>query len=190
LKTQPEPIFRFRLGDRCADYDRPMLAGSFLDVLSRFVRIASYVAIVFIVAGLIGLLTDLVHDESKVQATRFPDPGAGGQVVVATVDIEAPNPSAAVEKIREGEHAGGREVIDDVGDVLMSPFTWLIPSSDGAVRKLLYSALALFVYGFLLQMLADFLKREADGQRRADRAAREAKLAEERRRSGSYVSPA
>lgn len=166
-----------------------MLAGSFIEVLGRLVRLASYVAVLFIVAGLIGLLTDEVRDTSTVQATRIPDPGSGRQVV-QQVDIEAPNPPADIEKIRESEHTGGREVIDDAGDFLMGPFTWLIKGSDGAVRKLLYSALALFVYGFLLQMLADFMRREADGQRRADRAAQEAAAAEERRKSGTFVSPA
>jgi hypothetical protein len=166
-----------------------MLAGSFFDVLGRLVRLASIVAVFFIVAGLFGLLTDEVRDTSKVQATRIADPGSG-QVVTESIDIEAPNPSLTIEKVRESEHTNGREVIDDVGDVLMGPFTGLIPSSDGAVRKLLYSAIALLLYGFLLQVLADYMKREADGQRRADRAAREAKAAEERRKAGNYVSPA
>lgn len=166
-----------------------MLAGSFFEVLARLVRLASIVAVVFIVAGLIGLLTDEVRDTSKVQSTRIQDPGTG-QTVTRTIDIEAPKPSAAIEKIREQEHTAGREVIDDVGDVLMGPFTWIIKGSDGAVRKLLYSALALILYGFLLQMLADFMRREADGQRRAERAAQEAAAAEERRKSGQFISPA
>jgi hypothetical protein len=166
-----------------------MVAGSLFDALGRLIRLASFVAVAVIVAGLIGLLTDEVQDTSKVQSTRITDPGTG-QVATQTVDIEAPKPSPAIEKVREDEHSGGREAIDDAGDVLMGPFTFLIKGSDGAVRKLLYSAIALFLYGFLLQMLADFMRREADGQRRADRTAREAKEAEERRRSGSYVSPA
>ena len=166
-----------------------MLAGSFFEVLARLIRLASIVAVLFIVAGLIGLLTDEVRDTSKVQSTRIQDPGTG-QTVTQTIDIEAPKPSAAIEKIREQEHTGGREVIDDVGDVLMGPFTWILKGSDGAVRKLLYSALALILYGFLLQMLADFLRREGDSQRRADKAAQEAAAAEERRKSGQFISPA
>jgi hypothetical protein len=166
-----------------------MFAGSFFQVLSRLIRLTSYVAIAFIIAGLLGLLTDLVRDTSKVQATRIPDPGSG-RVVTQTVDVEQPNPPAAVEKVRQDEHTAGREVIDDVGDVLMSPFTFLIKGSDGAVRKLLYSALALILYGFLLQLLADFLRRESDASRRAAISAKEQAEAEERRKSGTYVSPA
>src|SRR5436189_202076 len=118
-----------------------MLAGSFLEVLSRFVRLFSIVACLFIVAGLIGLLTDEVRDTSTVQATRFPDPGSSAPPVTVSVDIESPKPSAAVETVRESEHTGGREVIDDANDVLLGPFTFLIKGSDGAVRHLLYSAL-------------------------------------------------
>src|SRR4051794_5397420 len=108
-----------------------MLAGSFLDVLARFIRVFSIVACLFILAGLIGLLTDEVRDTSTVQAQRFGDPASGGQPVYVSIDIEAPNPSPTVETFREQEHTGGREVIDDVNDVLLAPFTFLIEGSDG-----------------------------------------------------------
>jgi hypothetical protein len=166
-----------------------MLAGSFLDVLARFVRLFSILAVVFVVAGLIGLLTDEVRDTSEVQATRIIDPGTG-RTVTEKVDIESPAPPLAVEKVRQEEHTGGREFIDDVGDVLMNPFTFLIEDSDGAVRHLLYAAIALILYGFLLQVLADFIRRQSDGSRRAARDAKERAAAEERRKSGNYASPA
>jgi hypothetical protein len=166
-----------------------MLAGSFLDVLSRFIRVFSYVAIVFLVAGLIGLLTDEVRDTSKVQATVIVDPGTAA-TATQEIDIEQPAPSLAIERLRQQEHTGGREFIDDVGDVLMSPFTFLIKGSDGAVRHLLYAALALLLYGFLLQVLADFIRRQSDGSRRASRSAKDQADAEERRKSGQYASPA
>jgi hypothetical protein len=167
-----------------------MLTGSFLDVLARLIRIFSVVACLFIVAGLIGLLTDEVRDTSTVQATKFPDPGSAAQPVVVNVDIESPNPSASVEAIREQEHTGGREFIDDVNDVLLAPFTFLIQGSDGAVRHLLYAALGLIFYGLLLQVLADWLRKQSDGARRAARLAQEKAAAEERRKSGHYISPA
>ncbi|MEA2497445.1 MAG: hypothetical protein QOJ29_5356 [Thermoleophilaceae bacterium] len=165
-----------------------MFAGSFLEVALRLLRLASFVAVAFIVAGLIGFLTDEVRDTSTVQATRIPDPGSG-RVVTTTVDISEPDPSPAIEKVREDEHAGGREVIDDVGDVLMAPFSFLIKDSRGSVKRLLYSALALLLYGLLLQLLADFMRRQSDGSRRAAFAAREKADADERRKSGTYASP-
>jgi hypothetical protein len=167
-----------------------MLTGSFLEVVSRFIRIFSIVACLFIVAGLIGLLTDEVRDTSSVQATSLPDPGSTAQPVAVTVDIESPKPSPAVEAIREQEHTSGREVIDDVNDVLLGPFTFLIEGSDGAVRHLLYAALGLFFYGFVLQVLADWMRRQSDGARRAAIAAQQEAEAEKRSKSGTYISPA
>jgi hypothetical protein len=163
-----------------------MFAGSFLEVLARLIRIFSVVACIFIVAGLIGLLTDLVRDTSKVQATRFTENGA----VTVSVDVESPKPSPAVEAIREQEHTSGREFIDDVNDVLLGPVTFLIKGSDGAVRHLLYAAIGLFFYGFLLQVLADWMRKQSDASRRAARTEKERAEAEERKRSGNYVSPA
>jgi hypothetical protein len=169
-----------------------MLAGSFIEVLSRFVRLASYVAVAFIVAGLIGFLTDEVRDSSTVNATRDITvlPGQPAQTQTVSIDITEPDPSPAVEKLREGQHTSGREFIDDVGDLLMTPFARIASGSKGWVQRLLDSALALLFFGFLGQMLADFMRRESDGARRAAIAAREREAAEERRRSGSFVSPA
>ena len=166
-----------------------MLAGSFLEVIARFIRIASIVAVIFVVAGLIGFLTDEVRNTSVAQATRIPDPGSG-RVITSTADLAEPSPPAAIEKLREQNHTGGREFIDDVGDVLMAPFGFLIEGSQAWVKRLLYSALALLLYGFLGQVLADAIRKGSDGSRRAARVEREREEAEERKRTGSYVSPA
>jgi hypothetical protein len=166
-----------------------MLAGSFLDVLARFVRLASILAALFILAGLIGFLTDTVRNTSISQATRIPDPGSG-RIVTTTADLAEPNPPAAIEKLREANHTKAREVIDDVGDVMMAPFGFLIDGSEAWVKRLLYSALALLVYGLLGQVLANALVKSSDGARRAEVAERERKAAEERKRTGSFASPA
>ena len=166
-----------------------MAPGSFMGFLSRVVRIASIVAVLFIVAGLLGFLTDTVRDTSTVQATRIPDPGSG-RVVTVTIDISQPDPPASVEKLREAQHTKAREFIDDVGDVLMRPFSWISSGSDAWVQRLLYSALALLFYGFLLQVLADYMRRLSDGERRAEFTKREQEAAEERKRTGTYASPA
>lgn len=166
-----------------------MAPGSFMGFLSRIVRLASIVAVVFILAGLLGFLTDSVRDTSKVQATRIPDPGSG-RVVTVTVDISQPDPPASIEQVREGQHTSAREVIDDVGDVLMRPFSWIANGSDPWVQRLIYSVLALIFYGLLLQVLADYMRKLSDGERRADATKREQAAAEERKRTGTYASPA
>src|SRR5262249_26355685 len=106
--------------------------------IARLVRVCSILAVLFIVAGLIGFLVDEVRDTSQVQATRIPDPGTG-RVVTVTVDISQPDPPAVVEAARDKQHTSGREFIDDVGDVLMAPFTWIASGASPAGQRLLYS---------------------------------------------------
>src|SRR4051794_17579774 len=149
-----------------------MLAGSFLEVVSRLVRIASVVAVAFILAGLIGFLTDEVRNTSIQQATRIPDPGSG-RVVTSISDLTEPNPPARIEGLRQQNHTKGREFIDDAGDILMAPFGFLINGSQAWVKRLLYSVLALILYGFLAQMLADLIRRQSSGSKRAAMAAKE-----------------
>jgi hypothetical protein len=129
-----------------------------------------------------------VNDSSKVSASRITLLGNTGEPVV--VDITQPDPPPAVEKLREAKHTKAREVIDDVGDVLMSPFTWIADGRAVWVQRLLYSALALLVYGVFGLYLADRLRRWADQLRRQIITDAEEKAAAERRSSGSYASPA
>jgi hypothetical protein len=166
-----------------------MLSARLFGVLSTVVRIASYLAIFFIFAGLLGFLTDEVRDTSKVQATRIQSPGETGPTTV-TVDISQPDPPASVEAIREDQHSSAREVIDDVGDVLAGPFSWIADGSDPWVRRLLYSALGLLLYGFGGQILADWLRRLSEDSRRRLRTEQAEAVAKERRASGTYESPA
>jgi hypothetical protein len=162
---------------------------SVLGLLSRLAGLASIVAVALIVAGLLGLLTDEVRNTAKVQATRVQSPGQTGATTVL-VDITQPNPAATVERARERQHTSAREAIDDAGDVMMAPFTSIAKGSEPWVRRVLYSALAVLLYGFLLQVLADKLKRLAEESRRRAFLAREADAAAKRKESGTYVSPA
>jgi hypothetical protein len=162
---------------------------SVFGLLSRLARLASIVAVVLIVAGLLGLLTDEVRGTSKAEATRVQSPGETAATTVL-VDITQPDPAATVEKARERQHTSAREAIDDAGDVLMAPFTWIAKGSEPWVRRLLYSALALLLYGLLVQMLADKMRRLAEESRRRAFADREADAAAKRKESGTYASPA
>jgi len=164
------------------------MAASLFRGFGSLIRIVSIVAVVFVVAGLIGFLTDQVRDASEVSATRISSV-QGGQTAVV-VDITDPDPSPFVERVREREHTDAREFIDDANDVLLKPFTWIGQDRQVWVQRLICSGLALFCYGFLLQLLADRLRRLGDQARREAIAAAEQKAAEERRASGTYASPA
>jgi hypothetical protein len=152
--------------------------------------LASVLATAFIGAGLIGFLTDEVRSSSDAGAARITFQLGDGTTVTRTVPISLPNPRPEVERLREAKHTGAREVIDDVGDVLMSPFSWIAIGSDPWVRRLLYSGMALLIYGLLGSMLAGKLRRWADGARRGAIAHAEEDAAAKRKESGTYLSPA
>src|SRR5207248_9734546 len=101
-----------------------MVGSSLLRGTSTVVRLASIAAVLFVLAGLIGFLTDEVKDSSKVSPARISQI-TGGAPAPESVDISQPTPSAFVEHVREAEHTSAREFIDDVGDVLMSPAGWI-----------------------------------------------------------------
>jgi len=70
------------------------------------------------------------------------------------------DPSPEQERARERAHSGARELVDDVNDVLLSPFA---PLSEKAisrwVRRSIPAVIALLVYGFGLSVLARFARR-------------------------------
>lgn len=65
------------------------------------------------------------------------------------------DPSPTQERAREAAHSDVREVIDDVDDVLVAPFAWIVSGSGNAwVRRGVPALLALLVYGIGLSFLA------------------------------------
>jgi hypothetical protein len=159
-----------------------------LRLFATVLRTASIVAVVLVAAGLIGFLTDEVRNSSDASATRITI--VQGEPKTVTIDITQPDPPPSVERLREQKHSSAREVIDDANDMLLRPFSWIAQESDPWVQRLLYSALALLIYGFLVYFLADRLHRLSEQIRREAISAAEARAAREQRESGTYVSPA
>ena len=61
---------------------------------------------------------------------------------------KVPNPPRAVEKLRQQEDDKFHEFVDDVDDVLLSPFTGITHSHNIWLRRVVPLALALLIYGF------------------------------------------
>lgn len=74
----------------------------------------------------------------------------------------------ANEAARERAHGDVREVIDDADDILLSPFADLVDSSSAWVNRGIPALIGLFVYGFLLSLLANYA-RGLSGTRRSSR---------------------
>lgn len=70
------------------------------------------------------------------------------------------DPSPEQERARERAHSGARELVDDVNDVLLSPFAPLSEKASSRwVRRSVPALIALVVYGFGLGVLARFAGR-------------------------------
>jgi hypothetical protein len=67
------------------------------------------------------------------------------------------DPSPDQERAREKQHGAVREFVDDVNDVLLSPFAGITDSSGSKwVRRSIPALIALLVYGFGLGFIARF----------------------------------
>jgi predicted PurR-regulated permease PerM len=78
----------------------------------------------------------------------------GGENVKAENLTKLPNPPRSVEKLREKENDGFHEVVDDIDDVLLSPFTSISSSSNIWVRRIIPGLIGLLLYGIGLMYLA------------------------------------
>jgi hypothetical protein len=72
---------------------------------------------------------------------------AGQAGVKGESATKVPDPPRAVEKVREQENDKFHEFVDDVDDVLLSPFTGIVDSNSIWVRRLVPLGLALLIYG-------------------------------------------
>jgi hypothetical protein len=118
--------------------------------LAAVVRWASLIACAFVLLGFAFFVVNQTSTASKNQVTAI----TGGNNVKAESATKVPNPSPAVEKVREQENDPFHEFVDDVNDVLLAPFTGIINSDSIWVIRLFTAGLALLIYGLLGQYLA------------------------------------
>ena len=85
-----------------------------------------------------------------------------------TGGFTATSPSPAGERERERRHGQPREMIDDVNDVLLSPFAGVSESAkSGWTRRGVPALIGLAVYGFGLGYLARFMTARGGSPRAA-----------------------
>ena len=120
-------------------------------MLARPLRIAAVTATIFVVLGWSLFAVDQIRGASHASV-------AG----IAGAPTTFPNPSPRQEKARERLHSKPREFVDDVNDVLLSPFTGVVAHSNSQwVRVTIPALLALLVYGFGGGFLARFASGRA-----------------------------
>jgi hypothetical protein len=112
-------------------------------VIAPILRWAAIISSSFIVLSFLFFATDQTSNASKNSVA-----GITGQSNVKDESItKLPNPPGSVEKVRERENDGFHEFVDDVDDVLLSPFTSISNSNSIWIRRIVPGLIALLLYG-------------------------------------------
>lgn len=112
-------------------------------MIAAVLRWAAIISSSFIALSFLFFATDQTSTASKNSVA-----GITGQSNVKAESVtKLPNPPASVEKMRAAENDGFHEFVDDVDDVLLSPFTSISNSDSIWVRRTVPALIALLLYG-------------------------------------------
>ena len=112
-------------------------------MIAALLRWASIFACAFVTLSFLYFAVDQTSNASNNSVRQITNKSS----VKAESITKLPNPPPAVEKLRQQENDKFHEFVDDVDDVLLSPFTGISNSSSIWVRRLIPLGLALLIYG-------------------------------------------
>jgi len=124
--------------------------------MASLVRLAAVIAAAFVAISFLLFAVVELRDSSEGQIQKIDGTAATKNL---ETDVQRPNPEPAVERVRENNHTTLREGIDDVNDVLVSPFTGFAEFESVWGGRFLALVLGLLVYGGGGLMLANFLPK-------------------------------
>jgi hypothetical protein len=121
--------------------------------MGSLIHLVAVVLSGFVLVGFAFFAVDELDRGSKTQQRAL---GSGSSSEVIPI---APTP--ADEAAREAAHGDLREVVDDVNDVLLGPFSDIVdPNDDVWFARGVPTILALLLYGFGLGFLANMLPKQ------------------------------
>ena len=123
-------------------------------MIARVVTWVSTIAALVLVASFGLFALDQARDGSKQQVAKL---GEKLEPTNAATNVNQADPSPRTERARERKHGDVREAIDDVNDVLVSPFVGIASSDDIWVQRGVPSLIALLLFGVGLRILAGYL---------------------------------
>jgi hypothetical protein len=123
-------------------------------VIARLVTWVSTIAALVIVISFALFAIDQARDGSKQQVAKL---GSKLEPTNAATNVNQADPSPLAERAREKKHGDVREAIDDVNDVLVSPFSGVVDSNSIWVQRGVPSLIALLLFGVGLRILATYL---------------------------------
>jgi hypothetical protein len=123
-------------------------------VIARLVTWVSTIAALVVVISFALFAIDQARDGSKQQVAKL---GSKLEPTNAATNVNQADPSPLAERAREKRHGDVREAIDDVNDVLVSPFSDVVDSKSIWVERGVPSLIALLLFGVGLRILATYL---------------------------------
>jgi hypothetical protein len=123
-------------------------------VISRLAVWVSTIASLVLIASFGLFAIDQARDGSKQQVAKL---GEKLEPTNAATNVNQADPSPRTERARERQHGDVREAIDDVNDVLVSPFSSLADSKSIWAQRGLPTLIALLLFGVALRILAGYL---------------------------------
>ena len=125
-------------------------------MISRIAVWASTLAALVLLASFGLFAVDQAQNGSKHQVAKL-----GSEIEntapAAAANVNLPNPSPKTERQRERLHGQPREAIDDVDDVLVSPFTGVVNSKSIWAQRGIPTLIAFLLFGVGLRVLAGYL---------------------------------
>jgi hypothetical protein len=122
--------------------------------MGSIIRLAAVVMSGLVLAGFALFALDELDRGSKTQQQTLANELQGVPEDLAPISREAGDEAA-----REAAHSGPREMIDDVNDVLLSPFVDVVESQNSWVARGVPTLLALLLYGLGFGLLANMLPK-------------------------------
>lgn len=122
-------------------------------MVSSLLKLASFLCALVLVLSFAAFASDQAGSGSKATVAKIANADASEQPPQIS-NIDAPNPNAGTERIREKRHGALREKLDDANDALVAPFKGASGSKSIWTQRIVSSLLAFVVFALGLGYLA------------------------------------
>ena len=123
-------------------------------MIARVVTWVSTIAAVVLLVSFGLFALDQARDGKEQQLARLAE---DNEPTNAATNVNQADPDARTERARERKNGDVREAIDDVNDVLISPFADVVDSDSIWVQRGIPTLIALLLFGVGLRILAAYL---------------------------------
>jgi hypothetical protein len=126
--------------------------------MSSLLRLASFACSLVLIVSFGMFASDQARIGSKDTVAQVDAATSDAQVPAASKqpNVDQPNPSAGVERLREHKHGSFRELVDDGNDLLTAPFTGVVTGNSIWAQRIVSGLIAFLVFGVGLGFVARY----------------------------------